>query len=61
MTRSGVLLRRTTIFLFACISVIAAAPLNILLANDDGYQSPPQNLDSRLERLDRLAEIGGAR
>lgn len=37
MTRSRVLLRRTAMFLFACISAGAAAPLNILLTNDDGY------------------------
>lgn len=40
MTRARVLARLTSVFLFACISVFAAAPLNILLTNDDGYSAP---------------------
>ena len=39
MTRSRVLLRRTVVFLLACISALAATPLNILLTNDDGYSA----------------------
>ena len=40
MTRSKLLLRRTSVFLFACMAPEAAAPLNILLTNDDGYAAP---------------------
>jgi 5'/3'-nucleotidase SurE len=37
MTRSRVLLWRTALFLFTCVFAATAAPLNIVLTNDDGY------------------------
>jgi 5'/3'-nucleotidase SurE len=40
MTRSRAFVQGTLTLLFTCISAAAAAPLNILLTNDDGYAAP---------------------